>query len=241
MTYIISRRFNGEIYRLRVGFSEQIFQIHQRILEESPVLKRMIHGGFAESISKDILLPDDDEDAFGRIIEYLYGDSINAFVFRGLDDSETLKKLAGIYILADKYQLALVQEVVISALEKVSKVDMIAFFKTGCHIYQNIRDSDTLFSTYFKREAGMHLKIATTTEDIHKISELVESGGNFAKAVVQIQAELYEQERRTLSTQIRNLEDALTNKEKVLNRAQANISRIRNKLFRHTGKLERLH
>ena len=236
----IDRRFNGEIYHLKVGFKEQLFSIHQQILEESPVLKRMINGKFAESISKEVSLPEDDEDAFGRIIEYLYGDSTNAFAFRGLDGSETLKKLAGIYIIADKYQLARVQEVVISALKKVSKVDMIAFFKTGCHIFQNIPDSDKLFSTYFKTEAGIYLKNATTT-DIHKIAELAESGGSFAKAVFQVQAELYQKEQRTSSTQMESLEEKLKAKEKVLSRAQTNISRMRSKLFAHTGKLERLH
>ena len=236
----ITRRFNGEIYRLKIGRKEQVFSIHQHILEESPVFKRMINGGFAESISKEISLPEDDEDAFGRIFEYIYGDVKHAFLFKGLDGSETLTKLAGIYIMADKYQLARVQEAVISALEKASKVDIIAFFKTGCFILQNIPESDKLFSTYFKREAGIHIKTATTT-DMHQIAELAKSGGSFAEAVVQVQAEVYQKRQRTSWDDIQSLEKELTDTRKVLKRTQANLHRIRNKLSVHTGRVERLY
>lgn len=206
----------------------------------------MIHGGFAESISKEISLPEDDEDAFGRIIEYLYGDHQNAFLFSGLDHSETLKKLATIYIVADKYNLAAIQKVVISALEKVSKADMTAFFKTGCHISQNVQPSDKIFSTYFEKKAREHLKTATTAAT-RQISDLVESGGSFAKAVFQVQADLYQEEQLMFSTKQCTfsaekiwLKNQLTSKEELLEKAQADISKLRNKLFQLTGKRERL-
>lgn len=241
MAYL-DRRFNGEIHRLKVETTEQIFLVHQNILEKSPVLARMITSGFSESITKEITLPENNEDAFDRIIEHFYGHRQNAFSFDACDDSSTLKKLASTYILTDKYELPHVQEEIIKVLGTVtlSKVDKIAFFNNACHIFANIRNSDTLFRAYFKKEAALHLRTATATH-VEKISETVKWGNSFAKLILQIQAELYRDDQHKSSKEIASLEDELTRKEKVLNRTEANLSRFRSKLYQFTGKRERIY
>lgn len=81
----------------------------------------MTTGSFSEGLSKQITLPEDDADNFGRIIEHLYGNNDAAFdvILLGLDGAE---KLAGLYGLAEKYQLPGFQDLVIRTLKQIDLI-----------------------------------------------------------------------------------------------------------------------
>lgn len=75
----------------------------------------MAASSFSEGVSKQITLPEDDADSFGRIIKHLYGNNDAAFAV-DLLVLYGAEKLAEMYCLAEKYQLPGLQELVIRKL-----------------------------------------------------------------------------------------------------------------------------
>lgn len=186
-----TRRFNDDIFTLKVGSAEQVFMVHKSILRLSPVLACMTTSSFSEGIAKEIALPEDDEDSFGRILEHLYGNNDAAFdiQLQGLDGAE---KLADVYGLAEKYQLPDVQDRVIQKLKQldVLKQNRKLFFRIARQICQTTRDSDTVFDSYFAQQAAEHLKSMSQNE-VDWLSEMLCSGGSFASKIFQVQADTY--------------------------------------------------
>lgn len=83
----------------------------------SPVLACMTTSSFSEGLAKQITLPEDDADNFGRIIEHLYGNNDAAFTV-DLLDLNGAEKLADMYGLAEKYQLPAFQDLIIRKLKQ---------------------------------------------------------------------------------------------------------------------------
>lgn len=165
--------------------------VHKSILRLSPVLACMTTSSFSEGIAKEIALPEDDEDSFGRILEHLYGNNDAAFdiQLQGLDGAE---KLADVYGLAEKYQLPDVQDRVIQKLKQldVLKHNRKIFFRIARQICQTTRDSDTVFDSYFAQQAAEHLKCMSQNE-VDWLSKMLCSGGSFASRIFQVQADIY--------------------------------------------------
>lgn len=156
----------------------------------------MTTSGFSESITKEITLPEDDEDTFGRIIEFLYGNLYDALRFNPLASSACAEKLADMFVLADKYDLFDLQETIIEQLEELYllKENRMAFFNTVYRITQNARDHYGNLRSFFARKVAAHLK-CPKPEEIEMLSEMVESDGTFAKWMFEAQMRLYREEQ----------------------------------------------
>lgn len=161
----------------------------------SPVLACMTTSSFSEGVSKQITLPEDDADHFGRIIEHLYGNNDAAFDdFNLLLDSEDgAEKLADMYGLAEKYQLPAFQDHVIRKLKQLDllRENHMAFFRIVRQISQLTRESDNIFMRYFVDQASAHM-VAMSVQDYMELSELTYAGGHFARIICKIQAALYQ-------------------------------------------------
>lgn len=205
MAHLLTRRFNNDIYTLRVGPTKHVFTVHKNILSLSRVLECMTNGSFSESMTKEIVLPEDDADSFGRIIEHLYGNNDAAFDIN-LFDVEGAEKLADMYGLAEKYQLPDFQGRIIQKLKQldVLREDRIAFFHLARKICENTRDLDDIFEPYFAEQAAIHLK-CMLKEEVEELAEMIYSGGSFAKKIFQIQADIYSETRLNWLTDKANL------------------------------------
>lgn len=174
-----------------------MFTVHQRILAQSPVFARMTTSGFSESITKEIVLPEDDEDIFGHIIEFLYGNERDAYDFSPCDESEFVEKLADMFVLADKYNILNIQDGIIAKLEEAKSLEKnrMAFFITAHRITQNSQDTYGYFQSYFARKVVTHLK-ALTTEETRELLKLVESAGIFSRWMFEAQTSLYREDQQ---------------------------------------------
>ena len=216
MANLFIRRFNDDIYTLRVGSTQHRFIVHKDILNLSRVLSCMTNGSFSESVKKEIVLPEDDADSVGRILEHLYGNNDAAFDINLLD-FEGAEKLADMYGLADKYQLPDFQERVIRKLKQldVLREDRMAFFHIARKIWENTRESDDIFGSYFAEQAAVHLK-SMSEEEIAELSNMIHSGKSFAMKTFQVQADIFSEMRRdwlkeneTLKKKVASVQDQL--------------------------------
>lgn len=191
MPYRIVRRLDEDIFQLKVGSTQQVFIVHQQILAKSPVLARMTTSGFSESITREINLPEDDEDIFGRVVEFLYDNEREAFNFSPLDELGSAEKLAKMYLLADKYDLIDLQKSITAEIKKIKlwKKDPLAFFDTAYLITQNCQDFYRIFHSFYVIRAVKLLKIITP-EEIMIVSDMIDTDGTFAKWTFEAQARL---------------------------------------------------
>lgn len=157
----------------------------------SPVLACMTTSSFSEGVSKQITLPEDDADNFGRIIEHLYGNNDAAFDVNLLD-LDGAEKLADMYGLAEKYQLPTFQDLVIRKLKQLDllKENRMAFFRIVRQISQLTRESDNIFMRYFVDQAAEHM-VSMSVQEYMELSEMAYSGGHFARIICKIQAAIY--------------------------------------------------
>lgn len=176
----------------------------------------MTSSSFSESVTKEIVLPEDDADSVGRILEHLYGNNDAAFDIN-LVDFENAEKLADMYGLAEKYQLSDFQDRVIRKLKQldVLREDRMAFFHIARKIWENTRDSDDIFGSYFAKQAAVHLK-SMTEEEVAELSSMISSGGSFAMKMFQVQVDIFNEMQRdwlkdnkTLNTKVAFAQDQL--------------------------------
>lgn len=146
----------------------------------------MTSSSFLEGVTKEIALPEDDADSFGRIIEHLYGNNDAAL---DVDDSDEAEKLANLYGLAEKYQLPGLKDLVIQKLKQLDllKENRMTFFNIAHQICQVTGESDEIFGAYFAHQAVIHMASMSKTES-EELSEIVYSGGHFARMICQLQA-----------------------------------------------------
>lgn len=171
----------------------------------------MTAGGFSESITKEIILPDDDEGLIGRIIELLYGNDDNAFFFGSDPQTEIVEKLAGMYVLGDKYQLPEIQQ---SICRQLSANELMAsnglhFFDTAFGIIQNIQESDETFCCYYKWQARQHLK-SMESDEFDVLADAMKEGGNFAKWTLEALGEIHRADQRESKEEIDRLRAQFT-------------------------------
>jgi hypothetical protein len=186
MAHLVDRRFGPGIYTLKVGSAQHVFMVHKDVLRLSPVLACMTTDSFSEGVTKEIVLPEDDADSFGRILEHLYGNNDAAFDV-GLLDFDGAAKFADMYMLAEKYQLQDFKVRVIENLKllDVLREDRMAFFEIASKICQNTSGSDEVFMSYFVKQAAIHLK-SLTIEEADDLSDMIWFGGSFARKIFQI-------------------------------------------------------
>lgn len=153
-------RLCSKIYTLVVGSEKKVFLSHEVVLSQSPVFERMCNGSFKENVEKQIELPDDDENIFECMLEYMYRG-----VFHGVEtptQSVRAAMMADLYIMAEKYQLSGLKELLIpplaSILDDTSNSECIeGFFHAACKIYENTPDSEVLFPDSYKKRVAQIL------------------------------------------------------------------------------------
>ena len=144
-----------------------------------------------ESVTRRIHLPEDNITHFGLVLEYLYtGD----FPFEGSDDLDLEDQLAEVYILADKYQLPLLKELVIAKLHSSTSSNVttaarsLAFLTIAHKIYHGTLESETneVFYNFFANTALSALEEL----DINKldlVQGMIDDGGRFATDIFALQ------------------------------------------------------
>lgn len=162
--------------------------VYKHILDVSPVLACMTSGSFAESVTKEIVLPDDDVDCFGRLLEHLYGKDDAAFDFDLSADKEGPETMATVYELAEKYQLSNLKNHIQKMLGSKSFAPL-DFFHCTYEISQKISDSDDTFDSFFKKIAPSRLQLLDGS-GFSKLADLCGTGGEFAALIVELQGQL---------------------------------------------------
>ncbi|KAL8880694.1 MAG: hypothetical protein Q9192_007965, partial [Flavoplaca navasiana] len=167
--------FQSQIFTILAGRQRHKFTAHASFLSQSPVLDRMCHGPFEESLIFTIHLPDENPDTlqakFGSVNET--GCTIRA-----------LLKLAELYGVAEKYQLQGLKALVIKKLEGSIDVDArpFEFLMAARKIYNCIPDSDKEF---FKK-ASTKLPPPKLMPQVlrHQYNDQLEEGGVMAVDMV---------------------------------------------------------
>lgn len=167
----------------------------------------MCAGYFAESITKEIRLPEDNADSFGRLLEHLYGNNSAAFDIN-YEDSGVADKLVDMYTLAEKYQLADLQNRIEKSLEQLNGLsqDRLFFFKIAHKICQSAVNGEKIFNTELAVQARKRLK-DMTVEESKELSELVELGGSYASKIFSYQAAAHAQDKAAWLSEKKALSD----------------------------------
>lgn len=156
-------------------------------MSKSPVLKAMCGSNFLEGTTRKIKLLDDDKLSVAYLIEFLYSGGLN-FEAEGLHQPSNAKKLASIYIIADKYQVPGLKNAIVRDLPK-KHLPRNYLFQLAEAIYENTPDSDLCFRLYFRRE--LERMIVDTGLFKHQIevrlTEIITQGGDIAKEVFLVQ------------------------------------------------------
>ncbi|MCJ1229550.1 hypothetical protein MMC12_006217 [Toensbergia leucococca] len=185
--------FKSKSFIVSVGPQKEEYTVHESHLSKSPVFAKMCSGPFKESAEASIRLPEDDADSFGRVISYLYTkDYETSSSSDGTAMSVLGDELAGVYILAEKYDFCELKE---ATTDKI-RVAFIgappsALFDIAHTICENTSEEDAVFKAYFRAEAPHALRVLEAP-DYDQISGLVYQGGKLAEDIVKAQKTSYE-------------------------------------------------
>lgn len=154
------------------------FHAHEGILSKSSFFERALNGGFKESITREVKLPEDDPDIFSSVLEYLYCQEYSpritivkadhwagptflkagARTIPGYAAAPEQPELQGaaamrhakIYCLAEKFGMTDLQELVLEKLRLCGPVRDIQFIKLGAYLLENASDSRGSVSAFLK-------------------------------------------------------------------------------------------
>lgn len=170
---------------------------HQAALEKSPVFKAMCKGPFQESQELLIRLPEDDYDEVAWLIQYLYSGvldlgSLDMSACPGTYASHRRKNnvVAGLYLLADKYQ--------VEGLKIVAAGRLIELFweHDSCHAFQCLIDvarliygktgpSDQVFRKQFRAAMTKSFKAGNALSEVMR--GILLAGGEIAVDIFEAQ------------------------------------------------------
>ena len=146
----------------------------------------MCNGLFRESVERQIELPDDDAKVFGYMLKYMYCGVLHGFETCKQDIDVAM--LADVYILAEKYQLKNLKELLITKM--AAFVDAAGtkectgcvggFFDAAVKIYQGTPDSEVLFPNFFKTGVIQLLGDELPGVEAH-VKRCIIDGGKFAQ------------------------------------------------------------
>jgi len=192
-----SSLYNSEIFIIKVGADERQLSVHESVLLQSPVLRRICRGGFLESSTKRIELKDDDPEIFSKVITYLYrgdfeplfpfasvamdgGSWVDSTLWPGMSLSQRdahAMESALVYTVAEKYQLERLKTTAVQKLKNLQPVSSRTFLILSLEVYSNVPESDTIFRDFFARYAPDQLKDASELA----LRPYLREGGLFAE------------------------------------------------------------
>ena len=177
-----------------MGNTQPGFLAHASVLSRSPVLERMCDGPFQESITREIHLPEDDASDFSIVLEYLYTGNLQTIDME--DSCIGADQLASIYILADRYDLPFLKELIVRELSvhfsgidsDVSCKHAIEFVRIAHKIYHGTAESQSnaVFYKYFEKTVMLALGVLED-DDLVAAQEMLADGGIFAIHLFQYQ------------------------------------------------------
>ncbi|KAI9723039.1 MAG: hypothetical protein M1812_001488 [Candelaria pacifica] len=182
-------RLQPGLFTLSVGPENRLFEIHKAVLCQSPVLARLCDSNFKEAHDRHIRLPEDDADAFGKVLEYLYSQTYTPAT-TSTSPSALASEMGDLYIMADKYQLNLLKALMVQKFrtaivsttvgKDTTAENLWALFKESQHIYANVPESDFEFRNYFKEVAPQCL-LRTTKSEVTDFLKDIKFEGSFGK------------------------------------------------------------
>ncbi|KAL8868283.1 MAG: hypothetical protein Q9174_005090 [Haloplaca sp. 1 TL-2023] len=187
--------------------------------DQSPVFDAMCRHFFKESTTHQIDLPEDDPEAFNLTLKYLYtGDfaGYNGFVKNdGQDTDRDVRalRLADVFLLADKYQISDLKELVVSKLANLIHVseNLPTFLEVSRTIYTGIPEEETVYRSFFKKAAMGIQKVDEMDGSSYKaFDKAISGGGMLASDLV---ASMLSQYDKKLEDSERNFEIAMQNHE----------------------------
>ena len=151
----------------------------------------MCHGRFQESLMFEIRLPEDDPEVIRALIQYLYTGNFHDFgtVKSGRGPKGAGSQLARLYVTAEKYQLQVLKNLVLSKFGSVSDPEErpLDFLCMAESMYENTPDTDTTWRTFFKSFAARLQKPNRMSKSIRDIFDNFVYGGG-AQAVDMVEA-----------------------------------------------------
>lgn len=128
----------------------------------------MFAGAFKESRLKHVDLPEDDEDTFAKLLDYLYsGDyaprlqqaTNGTYVAHQYYDTtgQLMKSWAKVYIMADKYDIQGLKAKTASKMQLLEKTPATIFFDISQKVYDHVPDSDSVWRANFRAKAREYL------------------------------------------------------------------------------------
>jgi len=125
MRYSLSLRFRSvPIVTLYVGAEKTAYHVHEKLLfDVSPVFKAGFSGAFAESSTRSMNLSDDDVDAVGRMLQWLYTRQLRlSDAILEATSNDCCWELARLNTLADKYDIVALKNIIVDKLFKLYSV-----------------------------------------------------------------------------------------------------------------------
>ncbi|KAL8891629.1 MAG: hypothetical protein Q9215_001397 [Flavoplaca cf. flavocitrina] len=165
--------FQSQIFTILAGRQRHKFTAHASFLSQSPVLDRMCHGPFEESLIFTIRLPDEKPDTLQAVIQYLYTGNIQRFG----SVNETGSTIRAPLKLAELY----------GKLEGSIDVDArpFEFMMAARKIYNCIPDSDKDFREFFKKASTKLPSPKLMPQELrHHYNDQLEEGGVMAVDMV---------------------------------------------------------
>ena len=220
------------MFTLLVGPDEEELVVHGTHLAKSPALARMCDGGFAESGSRIIRMPEDDPTCMGCVIRYFYKDDFEVIsqpnrkqetvpvLEIGWSAQETteypwsaetestkeannkpssdpvaLEILAGVYTLAEKYQITDLLDLCLKKMGPFIDLtsDPGSFLWIARIIYDKTLASDKVFRPYFRDHCpAMLMGFGKDKKNGYRVvNEHISEGGDLAVDVFEAYRDLY--------------------------------------------------
>ncbi|KAL8855318.1 MAG: hypothetical protein Q9178_008032 [Gyalolechia marmorata] len=174
--------FDSQIFSIITGPEGKVYTAHATYLSQSPVFEKICHGQFHESLTFQIKLPEDDPEVIRALIQYLYTGNFHDFgtIKSGRGSKGAGSQLARLYVTAEKYQLQVLKELVLSKFGSVSDpeerpIDFLCMAET---MYENTPDTDTTWRTFFRSFAARLPKPNRMSKSVREVFDnFVSSGG----------------------------------------------------------------
>ncbi|KAL8923442.1 MAG: hypothetical protein Q9172_003139 [Xanthocarpia lactea] len=183
--------FDSQIFTIITGPEGKVYTAHAAYLSQSPVFEKICHGRFQESLTFEIKLPEDDPEVIRALIQYLYTGNFHDFgtIKSGRGSKGAGSQLARLYVTAEKYQLQVLKELVLSKFGSVLDPEErpIDFLCMAESMYEITPDTDTLWRNFFKSFAARLEKPIWMSKPSRNVFDYYVYGGG-AQAVDMVEA-----------------------------------------------------
>ena len=201
-TNLLPSLLESDIFTLLLADGRS-FNIHQSILEKSPVFNRICAGPFKESDTKTIELPDDDALSMQIILQCIYrdlksGNNVWKEVYEEFFEhsDSRLEQMGLLYIAANKYDFTIVQDYLAGSFYELAlhADDAVSFFQLAEVLYPHASSADAPFRKYFQlsvRDALAHVD----EESMRTVDGIIDRGGVIATDIFRAQREMLREAR----------------------------------------------